>query len=244
VITIIHPSRGRPEQAFKTAMMWIDRIGLPDTEFEYILSLDSDDMELWNYPRHLPILNFTVFRQPNKSAIEAINFAAKWYSDHRKLPEDFLIVISDDFECPEGWGLKLIAHRSAGDDWIMKTQDGIQDWLITLPIMSWKYFNRFGYVYHPSYLHAWSDSEMTCVAELTGRLIFRTIAFKHNHYTVGGLKDAISERADAHFEQGRKNFEDRAFKFFDLTEEQMTGKMSPNIYSTIAYSQFAKAKVR
>lgn len=231
MITIIHPSRGRPEQALKTAMMWIDRIGLQDTEFEYILSLDSDDPEQWEYPRHLPILNFTVFRQPNKNAIEAINFAAKWYSDHRKLPEDFLIVISDDFECPAGWGASLIALRSAGDDWIMKTVDGIQPWVITLPIMSWGYFNRFGYVYHPSYNHAWSDTEMTCVAELTGRLIFRDIEFKHNHYTVGGVKDAISERADAHFEQGRKVFQERINKNFDLTPEQIVGTMTPNVYT-------------
>lgn len=230
MITIIYPSRGRPDQAIKTITHWVDNIGIPDTEFEFVLSLDTDDIEQWNYPRSFSILNFTVFRFANRSAIDAINNPAKWYATHRKLPGDFLILISDDFECPKDWGKHLL-QLSGMADWILKTEDGIQPWLVTLPIMDWKYFGRFGYVYNPEYRHGWSDTEMTCVGELTGRLFKSNLFFKHNHYTVGGIKDAISERADQWFEQGRLVFQERINKNFDLYPDQIKGKMTDNIYS-------------
>lgn len=229
MITIIHPSRSRPQLAMATAKKWIDRIGLSQDEFEYVLSLDSDDPELWNYSNNFPCLNFTKLINQNKSAIDAINVAAEFYSKHRGKPGDFLIVISDDFDCPEDWGKELLEHRSAGNDWIMKTNDGIQEWIITLPIMSWGYYRRFNYVYHPDYQHCFCDTEMSLVADLLGRKINRQITFIHR--PDGPIQDEISKKCDSTFESGRKIFIERKAKNFDLKPEDIKFPMPDNVYT-------------
>jgi len=236
MVTIIYPSRGRPQQAKETAEKWISRIGLQQDQFELILSLDNDDLELWNYPIHMPCVNYTIFRGDNRSAIDAINTPARFYSAYRNEPNDFLIVISDDFDCPENWGLDLDVFSTSqiifGSKWILKTQDGIQPWVITLPIMSWDYFRLFNYIYHPDYLHDWCDTEMTCVAELLGLKTEGSLKFPHNHYSITSkVKDATAERADSHFEQGRKVFQERINRNFDLPADQIVGTMTPNFYT-------------
>src|SRR6267154_3208565 len=131
MITIIHPSRSRPSQAYNTALTWIKKIGLPDSEFEYILSVDNDDPYRWDYKWVLPITNFTTFRGDNRSAIDAVNMPARFYSSYRGKPGDFLIVISDDFECLADWGTSLKIALENKEDFLIKTWDGIQPWIVT-----------------------------------------------------------------------------------------------------------------
>ena len=210
LISILHPSRSRPKQAYTTAKKWIDSAGV---EVEYLLSLDNDDQmkDYYNWTPRFIQHNCVIFN-PNRSAVDAINNAAKIAKG------DILIQIADDFDCPPDWGKQIIEATTGKTDWIMKTPDGIQNWIITLPIMDRTYYNRFGYIYHPDYLHMFCDTELTCVADYTGRKITANIPFKHNHYSVGGMKDAISERADKTWEQGEKLFISRFRQNFGLTE--------------------------
>jgi hypothetical protein len=95
MITIIHPSR-RPQAAIETANKWVERIGLSQDEFEYVLSVDTSDPFIDEY--ELPnVKHKTIVKSDNKSAIQAINVAAKYKSGQREEEGDFLIVISDDF---------------------------------------------------------------------------------------------------------------------------------------------------
>jgi len=222
LVSIIHPSRSRPDQAFETAEQWISKAGC---DVEYILSLDIDDPKKTKYLTHTHsgLKRFITRFHDNRSAIDAINGGAC------EAHGNIFIVISDDFECPEDWGKYILDFVGERRDWIIKTQDGIQDWVITLPIMDRDYYNRFLYIYNPQYLHGFCDTEMTCVAELTGRKLVCDIPFKHNHYTVGGIKDEVSERADAHFEQGRQVFLERKSRNFYLPDTP--GKMTDNIYT-------------
>lgn len=234
MITIIHPSRSRPQLALATAKKWIDKIGLSQDEFEYILSLDSDDPQLWGYSTRIPCLNFAKLINKNKSAIDAINNAAEFYSKHRGKPGDFLIVISDDFDCPENWGQTLINIVGLEDDKVYKVMDGIQDWVVTLPIMGWKYYNRFGYIYHPSYSHQFCDTELACVAEMTGSLVHlvsngNAVMFKHlrNETPV----DELYRRNDATFEEGKMNWIERKKRNFDLRPEDIKIPIPNNVYT-------------
>lgn len=205
MISIVHPSRGRPEQAKATSDKWLSLAGV---EVEYLLSVDENDPDKYRYTE----LNKIGCLFKNRSAIDAINNAA------RIAKGDILIQIADDFDCPADWGKQIIEATKGKTDWIMKTPDGIQNWIITLPLMDRTYYNRFGYIYYPDYLHMFCDTEMSCVADLTGRRITANIPFKHNHYSVGGaVKDAISERADKTWEQGEKLFLSRYRQNFGLT---------------------------
>lgn len=213
-ISLIHPSRSRADKAFMAAIKWLDSSG---GHVEYILSFDQDQKVEYNNRfsnlYHVRQSHFKFVCEKNRSAVDAINNGAKVATG------DIIVVMSDDFDCPQGWA-KMITDKVQGKtDWIAKTPDGIQKWIITLPIMDRVYYNRFGYIYHSDYLHMFCDTELTCVADLTGRKIELNIPFVHNHYSTGKtVKDEVSIRADKTWEQGERTFIQRAVKHFDLKE--------------------------
>jgi hypothetical protein len=78
------------------------------------------------------------------------------------------------------------------------------------------------------------DTELSCVADLTGRRIDIPLTFEHLHYSVGkSNKDSISEKADSTWAQGEKLFLERYKRIFDLKE--ISGTItSPQYLSWIA----------
>lgn len=212
-ISIIHPSRSRPDMALKTATKWIEKAGM---EVEYIISVDGNDPDISKYRMIYDCIPVSVIVSDNKSAIEAINNGTKHTSG------DLLVVVSDDFDCPDNWAVKLLKELEGKSDFLVKTQDGIQITLITLPIMDRVYYERFGYIYHSSYVHMSSDVEMTMVGYALDRIITLPLLFPHNHYSVGGIeKDEISIRNDKSYNQGYKNLEARKRVNFDLKKEDI-----------------------
>jgi len=206
-ISVIHPTRNRPKQAYQTWSNWYDKA---DNVFEYILSIDEDDK--YDY------LEFPckVLTRPNKSAIEAINNAVKFITG------DLIIVISDDFDAPDHWDTLLLNELKDKTDFLLKTDDGLQPTLVTLPILDRVYYNRFGYVYHPDYKHMWADTEMTAVALMIGKCIKSDLSFPHLHYSTGkSPKDEINVRNDATWKQGERLFNERLKTNFGITEPVM-----------------------
>lgn len=210
-ISIIHPSRNRPKLASDTAKKWLtsarDRANI-----EYIVSLDTTDTHLQEYKELMPN-DVQYLISDNKTAVEAINIAAKQSTG------DLLIVVSDDFACPALWDFGLMVQLKSKSDFIVKTYDGAQPWIITLPIMDREYYNRFGYIYYPEYQHMFCDTEMTHVADLLGRKIHVAMTFRHNHYTTGAMaKDAINAKNDRTWGQGELLYLKRLRDNFGLTE--------------------------
>lgn len=230
MISLIHPSCQRPKEALAAAQKWISTAG---TSIEYFLSLDVNDPSEQDYLRlfsgnwmldpNNPKDKKTLLINQNRSAIDAINNAAKVATG------DILVQMADDFDCPEDWGLKIIEATKGKTDWILKTQDGIQKWIITLPIMDLAYYNRFGYIYFPEYRHMFCDTELSCVADLTGRRLESQILFPHNHYSVTKkTPDEVSRRADSTWAQGEKLFIERYKRNFDLVNPP--GKITSQEY--------------
>lgn len=209
MISLLLPSRSRAQRAQETARKWLDNAGC---DIEFILSIDIDDPQKKDYYNSF-FLKSKIVCDSNRSAIDAINRAAKMATGN------IIVQIAEDFDCTPLWGRKILEATQGKRDWILKTQDGIQKWIITLPIMDRAYYNRFGYVYHPDYLHMFCDTELSCVADLTGRKIESDILFPHNHYSTGKTqKDAIGEKADKTWEQGERTFIKRYKENFGLTE--------------------------
>lgn len=194
-LTVIHPSRGRAEIAKQVQNKWLSSAINPDN-IEYILSIDTSDETRADYMARFE--SNVIVEEDNHTAIEAINNAAKYATG------DLLIVVSDDFDCPQGWDEKLLSYLKGKKDFVVKTDDTLQPWLITLPIMDRDYYNRFGYIYNPDYKHMFCDTEMTCVGDLLDKTIIVPMTFKHRHYTQSGgiKKDHISQRNDATWAQG------------------------------------------
>lgn len=217
-ITIIHPSRSRPDICLSVIKNWLSKAD-NIYQIEYIVSVDSSDPFIGLYeeliePSFLHVAD-------NKSAIEAINIAATVSNG------SIMVVCSDDFDCPENWDTDLIKHLKGKSDFVVKTWDGCQPWIITLPIMDRVYYNRFGYIYHPGYKHMFCDTEMTHVADLLDRKIEIPMIFNHKHYSQqGGIpKDAVSVKNDSTWAQGEKLYLERMMRNFDLPPSQIKGNL-------------------
>lgn len=194
---------------------------MADNDFQYILSVDIDDpMRDEYFDSFTGVVNF--IRNNNKSAIEAINRAAKVATG------DLFIVISDDMDCPEHWDTQLLTALEGKEDYCVKVSDGKQPFIMTLPIMDRKYYNRFGYVYYPGYAHMFADTEMSAVAWMLGKYTPVDVEFTHNHYSYGNTpKDRINVKNDATWGQGEALFKKRRRMNFELPLADIVNKELP-----------------
>lgn len=224
-INIIFPSRNRPEQAEKTLKKWIEN-AYNKKNISIILSIDSNDTLLRRYERLSNIDGVFVLVGKNKSAIEAINKSCKFCSG------DVIVQIAEDFnEPPLHWDKLILEATNGKEDFLLKTQDGIQKTLVTLPIMDRKFYNRFGYIYYPGYQHLFSDQELTAVAHMTGRIITSDIYIPHNHYSTGKTpKDAVNKKNDKTWNQGKKLFHERLSTNFGLSNSDIVKPYSEIVW--------------
>lgn len=211
--------------AINTMKQWLGNVYFP-CDIEYIFSIDNDDPQSGEYHARVNIHNHDNPEKPvavtsrhNLSAIEAINNAAMVCTG------DLIIVASDDFAAPHRWDESLKHFLKNKKDFLVKTNDGLQPTLITLPIMDRTYYNRFGYVYYPGYKHMFCDQEMTAVGHMLGKIIDLQefgLTFRHNHYTTGAMKrDDINIKNDSTWQQGQELFNNRLNKLFDLKKEEI-----------------------
>ena len=219
-ISIIHPSRGRVQMATETAIKWLNNAKHRE-QIEYWFSCDSDDPQSQQYLDAITQLGVRGTFSVNGTAINAINKAVQYTNGN------LIIVVSDDFDCFYGWDDFLLCSLHGKNDYIVKTSDGYMNnnWLITLPIMDRTYYNRFGYIYFPDYKHMFSDTEMTCVGNMMGKVIDLqnpSAVFQHNHYSIQRMaKDAINEKNDATWHQGKELFLARHANNFDLPQDKI-----------------------
>lgn len=200
-ISLIHPSRSRPHKSFNTTSKWLSN-ATGENEIELIVSLDDSDPSLDEYAILYKQNILHLICSNNNSSVAAVNNGAKYATG------DILIVISDDTDCPHHWDKIILNAVSDRQDFVLKVYDGIQKYICTMPVMDRKYYERYGYIYHPEYLHLFCDTEFTHVADVTNKMIWRNdILFQHMHYSVRkSTKDHISEKADATINQGSETY--------------------------------------
>lgn len=211
-ITVIHPSRGRASLAYKAYSEWKSKA---NNWFGYVLSIEPDQEA--DYRRYFTKEKILVSQ--NKTAIEAINTAAG------KIEFDILVVMSDDFSCQQGWDDKI--RQAVGDknNFVLKTFDGTQGWIVTLPIMDRAYYNSYGYVYYPEYKHLFCDTELTTVAEYTGKLITRNdLVFPHNTHVTGN--DHINNKNNSTWQQGEDLYLKRYRSNFGVMKQKEISSMA------------------
>jgi len=137
------------------------------------------------------------------------------------------MVASDDFdEWPKGWDTLIHEAFRGYKCKMLKTNDGSQGWIATLPIMDRALYERLGYIYNPEYLHMFCDTDLSSVCDLMDCTIYRLdIMFRHNHYTKLKNKDSINERNDATWNQGEAIYLRRWRENFGLTKTEIVGKI-------------------
>lgn len=215
MISLIHPSRSRPQKSRNTTKRWLERAGTDDIEL--IVSIDDNDPHRRTYLdfySHYDQFKTKVVSSENRSAVDAVNNGAK------ESKGDILIVVSDDSDCPDNWGLVIQNAVRGKRDYVLKVDDGVQQWIVTMPIMDRVYYDRFGYIYYPEYRHMFVDTDFTHVADIMNKVIWRNdILFPHLHYSVTKIRhdrDEVSEKADATWQQGKALYLTRFMNSFGL----------------------------
>jgi glycosyltransferase involved in cell wall biosynthesis len=228
-ISVIHPSRNRPERASKVFKEMITKADKPEL-IEYIISIDNDEIKDYTNISS-GIFSPATLVSDNRYCVGAINNGAKASSG------DILMVASDDFdEWPKGWdNLIREVFKSAPmcfevgkgiKPTLLKTNDGSQGWIATLPIMNRELYNKLGYIYNPEYLHMFCDTDLSSICDLMDCTIYRLdIMFRHNHYTKLKNKDSINERNDATWNQGEAIYLRRWRENFGLHKSEIIGRI-------------------
>ena len=231
-ISILHPSWKRPEMAMECYREWMIKADNID-EIEYILSLSDIDPHLSKYKEIFAGSEAKLIYSETNGLITQANAAAEVSLGN------LLVTVSDDFSCPPNWDKILLEALEGKSDYLVKTDDGAQPWIITLPIMDRAYYIRFGYVYHPAYHHMFCDTEMTHVGAILGKIITVNALFPHNHYTTGAMvRDEVNIQNDATWAQGEELYFSRIQKNFDLPADGTYHNLDPNL----PHMQWLKSK--
>jgi hypothetical protein len=213
MISILHPSRWRPEMALKAWNEWMQNANNPD-QIEYILSLDTSDSTQNEYFRLFEYTDVQIIINHNRSIVDAVNQAAKVAT------KDIFVVVSDDFGCPLDWDMDVVGYCADENPVLLHVNDTIQTDVCTLPIMNRKFYDRFGWVYHPHYYSMFADNDLTECAKKIGAYVSDfSLTFEHRHYVNGKNKrDKTYDRENSKqaWDIGKRVFQQRKLRQFEL----------------------------
>ena len=173
VILMKVTSRGRPDVLYQTIQKYLS-LANNTSDMRWVYSLDEDDNRLSEYAW---TSGNNTHANPPSNKITAIN------SNIPKSGWDILLNISDD-QIPIRQGYDDMIRKAMPDslDASLWFNDGWQNRINTQEIVGRKYYERFGYVYHPEYKSFFCDNEATLVAQRIGKQIKNNkCIIRHDH---------------------------------------------------------------
>lgn len=179
-------SRSRPDNFFRGVENIY--INSRNKDFQILASLDTDDLSMNNEDVIAKMKNYDklyyVFGT-SKNKIAAINRDLEFATEF-----DILINMSDDMMfIKEGYDIDIENDFNSNFDQFIHYNDGNQNSIVsTMSIMGKDYYNRFKYIYHPSYESLWCDCEATDVAKQLGKYKYmgdEKVLFRHLHPSFG-----------------------------------------------------------
>ena len=197
-LIIKFPTRGRADKFLNVLDTYIDF--MDDKSTRIIVSCDNDD-ETMKQPYVVDKLsgmdNVNMVFGDSKTKIAACN------ADMTGVNFDIVLLASDDM-IPQVRGYDTIIKEAMEDyfpdtDGVLWFNDGYQGRAMnTLCILGKKYYDRFGYIYHPDYISLWCDNEFTVVANMLGRQkYFEQVIIQHQHPAAGfGENDNLYNEND------------------------------------------------
>ena len=174
MLLIKFPSRSRPSKLLYAYEKYISLAKNPE-KIKTIISLDSNDstinQELLEKLQKIHSKTQICIGE-SLGKIGAVNRDMEHAGDY-----NILLLASDDM-IPEYPGYddllreKMSVHFPDTDG-VLWFNDGFQKHnLNTLCILGRKYYERFGYIYHPSYKSLWCDNEFTEVAQRLNKQVY------------------------------------------------------------------------
>lgn len=222
------PSRERHIQLIDVLSQYVKKSVLADTTFLLTLDFDDKDCNTQEFADKVKSVcdgrPYMSISAESNTKIEAINRDLKRLEENPVLKTswDILLLASDDmFPMKQGYDEiivnKMQEHFPDGDG-VLWFNDGFRKDLNTLPILGKKYYDRFGYVYHPDYISVYADNEFMEVANMLGKQkYFDEVIIKHLHpANVGGGMDALYQRNEGYYKQDLETYQRRKSANFYL----------------------------
>lgn len=217
-ILLKFPTKSRPAKFLQVLSDYIAKAS-DNTNICYLISIDSNDAtmttEVQQKARELHPHVF-IFSGTSKSKIAACNrdiyYIQEW---------DILVLGSDDMICQaRGWDDQIRKDMQENFpllDGVLYYPDGYTQ-LNTMCIMGKRYYDRFGYIYNPSYTSLFCDDEFMQVSRILGKEYKSDkILFKHEHPVwTGAQRDELLNRNEAFYKLDEKVFKERKAMNFGL----------------------------
>ncbi len=213
------PTRERPKQFFHALDKYYS-LASGKNELHFMITCDANDSTMNNTEvknRLDKYDNLTCIFGASKSKVDAINRDLDQCGDF-----DVLLLASDDMVPVEQGYDEVIAvsfrQHFPDLDGVTWFNDGFQKQRInTLCILGKKYFDRFGYIYHPSYTSLYCDNEFTEVANRLNKQVYiDRVIIKHEHYLWNRKvqRDALYQRNDNFYAVDKRVFMQRKAQNF------------------------------
>jgi hypothetical protein len=215
-ILVKYATRGRPAIFLHRLREYIDGAKNP-SDCIFLISYDADDPLMGEdviaaAERMHP--NVRCVRGNSKSKIEAINADINAVKE----PWSVVIVFSDDMQLRlHHWDERVrmdMQHHYPDTDGCLWYHDASkQRDISTLSCIGRAYYNRFGFIYEPSYYSFFCDDEYTAVAQEAGKITFsETVIASHEHPSWGaGMKrDHLYDKNGKYWAQDKANFARRS----------------------------------
>jgi len=214
-----YPSRGRPDRFFKSLDSIVNNIS--DVDYYHVAcTLDISDETMNNTEvvnRIREYKNVSIQWGESNSKVHAVN---------RSVPDisfDILINMSDDMEFNIfGFdvmiGVDMMTHFPEMDGLLHYPDQDAKEFLATMYIAGRKFYERMGYIYHPSYKSLWCDNEIQEVAQKLGKYKYCGYQINvHNNPAYGYLpKDDLFIRQQNDWNEDEANYHARKARNFDL----------------------------
>jgi len=202
-LLIKFPSRNRPEKFKKVLSKYIDNLsGNHDVRFVITMDTDDDTMNTEDIRSFLESENADiVYHYGNsKTKIEACNANLEDES------ADVLMLVSDDM-IPQMMNYDEVIFDAFSQtfpnfDGAVKFHDGLrQDALMTLAVIGWKIYEKWGYIYHPDYTSVYCDNEQTQVLMSVGKLAVSPVCIAKHEWTPQPFDDLHARNENAEMYQ-------------------------------------------
>ena len=208
-ILIKFPSRGRPEKLCSTFSKYIEMADDPSL-ISFLVSLDNDDTTVSNAAKR-----FMAILHPDTKIVVGAP-CGKIGAVNRDMDQapgyDIILLASDDMiPIKKGYDTTIrekMAQHYPDLDGVLFFNDGFRRDLNTLCILGKKYYERFGYIYHPAYKSEWCDNEFMEVANKLGKqTYFDEVIIKHEHPAWTGVsKDKTYLENDKYIGEDQQTF--------------------------------------
>jgi len=214
-ILLKYPTRGRPQKAISVLQVYVN-LATDPSRLGLVISCDDDDLTMTPQIRSqleefaAPLAFKKVCVGHNTSKIFACNadMDQEWQWD-------IVVLVSDDM-IPQvrGYDGAIRSHMMASfpdTDGIVWINDGFQGYALnTLTILGRKMYDRFGYIYNPSYTSLYSDTELTdlCKTTLKDKTVYVPhCIIRHEHPVAGfGKMDSLYNKNNAFWEADMRTY--------------------------------------